>query len=158
MANTQTQRKMIVATSFALWLVTARSTLEICVSLFLFPGSQVTSYAVLPCHARSRGTHALTFRQYSSYSVPNIFRSVGSSYTRTNRATPRTTARAAEISAQFAWPKTTHSPAHPQKNPSTSDSARIDRTPPRRVSLGEPPVRVFRGLSIQSPTRIAAPR
>src|SRR6516162_4191202 len=79
--------------------------------------SQVTSHAALPCHARSRGTHALTFRQYSSYSVPKIFRSVGSSYSRTNSATPRTTARAAEISAQFAWPKTTHSPAHPPKNP-----------------------------------------
>src|SRR6516164_505718 len=46
----------------------------------------------------------------------------------------------------------------PQKIPSTSDSARIDKTPPPRVSSGEPPVRAFRGLSIQSPTRIAAPR
>jgi len=46
----------------------------------------------------------------------------------------------------------------PKKIPSTSDSARIDRTPPPRVSSAEPPVRAFRGLSIQSPTRIAAPR
>jgi len=60
--------------------------------------------------ARDRGTDALTFRQYSSYSVPNIFRSVGSSYSRTNRATPTTSARAAEINAQFEWPKTTPSP------------------------------------------------
>src|SRR5215467_725027 len=44
----------------------------------------------------------------------------------------------------------------PQKIPSTSDSARIDRTPPRQVSSEEPPVRAFRGLSIQSPRRIAA--
>src|SRR5215472_9741038 len=81
------------------------------------PRSQVTSHAPLPCHAGTRGTHALTFRQYSSYSVPNIFRSVGSSYNRTNRATPRTTAIAAAISALSAWPKITHSPAHPAKNP-----------------------------------------
>src|ERR1019366_8375886 len=68
-------------------------------------------------HARIRGSHRRTFRQYVSYSAPNIFRSVGSSYNKTNKTTPSAIRHAAAITARFARPKTTHSPTHPAKNP-----------------------------------------
>ena len=48
-------------------------------------------------HGRMRGHQRRTFRQYSSYSAPNLLRSVGSSYRTTKRWTPKaaTTANAA---------------------------------------------------------------
>src|SRR5215472_834694 len=68
-------------------------------------------------HGRSRGSQRGTFRQYSSYSARNIRRSVGSSYPSTNKCTPSTARHATAIATKFARPNTTHSPAHPVKNP-----------------------------------------
>src|SRR5664279_4686231 len=67
--------------------------------------------------ARIRGIHRRTFLQYASYSAPNIFRSVGSSYINTNKTTPSATTHATAMATRFARPKTTHSPTHPAKNP-----------------------------------------
>jgi hypothetical protein len=64
-----------------------------------------------------RGTHRGTFLQYSSYSAPNVLRSVGSSYSSTNKVVPITAADAIAIATRFARPKTTQSPPHPTKNP-----------------------------------------
>src|SRR5438132_583903 len=61
--------------------------------------------------------HRGTFLQYSSYSAPNIFPSVGSSYSRTNNAVPTAATNATVSAARFARPKTTHRLSQPTKNP-----------------------------------------
>src|ERR1700733_5523041 len=49
--------------------------------------------------------------------MPNFLRSVGCSYSTTNRTTAASTAHAHAIAATLARPKITHSPAQPAKKP-----------------------------------------
>src|SRR5260370_38522876 len=71
------------------------------------------SHGLLSLHACIRGSQRRTFRQYSSYSAPNILRRDGSPENRTNKATPTPATKAPPQVSGSAHPNPTHTPNHP---------------------------------------------